>query len=157
LARREASKTMKSIVVHYQEIALKGNNRPWFIARLVRNLRAATADLGVRDIRALMGRIEIVLDDTTDWTTVRDRVSRVFGIGNFAQAGRAPLDVDAIAERILADLGDRQPRSFRVSAKRADKRFPLTSPQIEREVGGRIKQARGWVVDLGDPDLTIHV
>ena len=44
-----------------------------------------------------------------------------------------------------------------MSARRADKRFPLTSPQIEREVGGRIKEARGWTVDLDDPDLTIHV
>ena len=45
---------MKSIVLHYQEIALKGKNRPWFVARLVRNLRDATADLAVVDIRALV-------------------------------------------------------------------------------------------------------
>ena len=38
---------MKSIIVHYQEIALKGRNRPWFIARLVRNIREATADLDI--------------------------------------------------------------------------------------------------------------
>jgi thiamine biosynthesis protein ThiI len=44
-----------------------------------------------------------------------------------------------------------------VSARRADKRFPLTSPQIEREVGGRIKQAKGWTVNLDDPEFTIHV
>jgi thiamine biosynthesis protein ThiI len=44
-----------------------------------------------------------------------------------------------------------------VSARRADKRFPLTSPQLEREVGGRIKQAKGWRVNLGDPELTVHV
>jgi len=148
---------VKSIVVHYQEIALKGNNRPWFIARLVRNLREATADLGVRQVTALMGRIEVRLGQDSDWDAVRARVADVFGIGNFAQAGRAPLDVEAIASRILADLGDRQPSSFRVSARRADKRFPLTSPQIEREVGGRIKEAKGWRVQLDDPELTIHV
>ena len=44
-----------------------------------------------------------------------------------------------------------------MSARRADKRFPLTSPQIEREIGGRIKEARGWKVDLGNPELVIHV
>ena len=148
---------MKSIVLHYQEIALKGKNRPWFVARLVRNLRAATADLGVVDIRALVGRIELVLGDGADWDAVRDRVSRVFGIANFAQAGRAPLDLDAIAAQILRDLGPREPRSFRVSAKRADKRFPLPSPQIEREIGGQIKVARGWTVDLDNPEFTIHV
>jgi thiamine biosynthesis protein ThiI len=148
---------MKSIVLHYQEIALKGKNRPWFVARLVRNLKAATADLRVRDIRALVGRIELVLGEDTDWEAVRDRVSRVFGIANFAQAGRAPLDLDAIARHILDDLGDREPRTFRVSARRADKRFPLTSPEIEREIGGQIKVARGWMVDLTNPELTIHV
>lgn len=148
---------MKSVIVHYQEIALKGNNRPWFIARLVRNLKEATADLGVREVRVLMGRIEVVLGDTVEWEQVRERFSRVFGVANFARAGRAPLDVDRIAAEILEDLGDRRPRTFRVSARRADKRFPLTSPQIEREVGGRIKEARGWEVDLERPELTIHV
>jgi thiamine biosynthesis protein ThiI len=148
---------MKSIIVHYQEIALKGRNRPWFVARLVRNVRQAVADLDVREVRALMGRIEVVLGPGADWNTVKDRLDRVFGIGNFARAGRAPLDVDAIAAEILRDLDPRDPASFRVSARRADKRFPLTSPQIEREVGGRIKEARGWHVDLARPELTIHV
>ena len=148
---------MKSVIVHYQEIALKGNNRPWFIARLARNLREATRDLGVSEVRVLMGRIEVVLEDDADWSVLRGRLARVFGVANFAQAGRAALDVDAIAEAILGDLGERHPRTFRVSARRADKRFPLTSPQIEREVGGRIKEARGWTVDLDDPELTIHV
>ena len=152
-----AESFMKSVIVHYQEIALKGKNRPWFIARLVRNIRQAVAGLGVREVRVLMGRIEIVLGPDASWEAVRDRLSRVFGIGNFARAGRAPLDVDAIAAEILNDLGPDDPPTFRVSARRADKRFPLTSPQIEREVGGRIKEARGWTVDLEDPALTIRV
>jgi tRNA uracil 4-sulfurtransferase len=148
---------MQSIVIHYQEIALKGKNRPWFVARLVRNIREATKDLDVRDVRALQGRIELVLGESTTWETARDRVSTVFGIGNFAKAGRAPLDVDTIAAAILKDLGPEDPPSFRLSARRSDKRFPMTSPEIEREVGGRIKEARGWHVDLSNPALTIHV
>jgi tRNA uracil 4-sulfurtransferase len=148
---------MTSVIVHYQEIALKGKNRPWFVARLVRNLRDVTADLDVRDVRALMGRIELVLGPTARWPEIRERLSRVFGVGNFARAGRAPLDVETIAADILRSLDPTDPGSFRVSARRADKRFPLTSPQIEREVGGRIKEARGWHVDLDDPELTITV
>ena len=148
---------MQSVIVHYQEIALKGRNRPWFIARLVRGLRSATSDLDIKSVKALMGRIEIVLGPQATWEAVRDRVSRVFGVGNFARAGRAPLDVDAIARHILDDLGAMHCATFRVSARRADKRFPLTSPAIEREVGGRIKEARGWTVNLARPELTIHV
>jgi tRNA uracil 4-sulfurtransferase len=148
---------MKSVILHYQEIALKGKNRPWFVARLVRNLRQATSDLDIRTVRALMGRIEIVPGPDASWPAIRDRLTRVFGVANFAKAGSAPLDVDAIAGEILEDLGDLQTETFRVSARRADKRFPLTSPQIEREVGGRIKEARGWTVRLDDPQLTIYV
>jgi thiamine biosynthesis protein ThiI len=148
---------MRSIIVHYQEIALKGHNRPWFVSRLARNLRTATKGTGVKEVRVLMGRIEILMQDDAEWQAVRDRVSQVFGIANFAHARSAPLDVDAIATQILEDLGERSVSTFRVSARRADKRFPLTSPELEREVGGRIKEARGWTVNLSRPELTIHV
>ncbi|MDA1183646.1 MAG: tRNA 4-thiouridine(8) synthase ThiI [Acidobacteria bacterium] len=148
---------MNSLVIHYQEIALKGKNRPWFIGRLVRNLRTAVSDLDVKAVRSLMGRIEIVLGPTATREDVGDRVRRVFGIANFSYAGRTALDIDALTAAILQDLGDRTCSSFRVSAKRADKRFHLTSPQVEREVGGRIQEARGWKVDLGNPELVVHV
>ena len=148
---------MRSIVVHYQEIALKGKNRPWFLAKLVRNLRQATSDLDVKSVRALMGRIEVVLGPTATPEVVGDRIRRVFGVANFSYARRTPLDLDGIAAAILQDLGERTCGSFRVSVRRADKRFPLTSPQAEREIGGRIKEARGWRVDLEHADLVIHV
>lgn len=148
---------MTSFVVHYQEIALKGKNRPWFLARLVRNLRRATADLDVRAVRSLMGRIEIELGPSADREAVADRIKSTFGVANYSYAGRAGLDLDGIAQAVLDDLGERSCESFRVSARRADKRFPLTSPEIEREVGGRIKAVRGWRVDLGNPELTVHL
>ncbi|HEY7188143.1 MAG TPA: tRNA uracil 4-sulfurtransferase ThiI [Vicinamibacterales bacterium] len=148
---------MNSIVVHYQELALKGKNRPWFLGRLVRNLRRATSDLDVQNVRALMGRIEVVLGPDASREVVGDRIRRVFGIANFSYARRTPLDLDVVAASILQDLADRTCESFRVSVRRADKRFPLTSPQVEREVGGRIKQAKGWRVNLDEPELEIHV
>lgn len=148
---------MTSIVLHYKELALKGKNRPWFVQVLVRNLRTVLKGLDVATITSVMGRIEIELGPGAQWEEVRDRVSRVFGVANFSYAAKGPLEFAPLAARILDALGDRQPASFRVSARRADKRFPFTSPQIEREVGGLIKEARGWHVDLSQPELTIHV
>ena len=148
---------MKSVVVHYKELALKGKNRPWFIQLLVRNLKVALAGLHVAAVRSIMGRIEIELAGDTPWDEVRARLRRVFGIANFSAANRGPHDFAALAAAILADLGDRDAASFRVSATRADKRLPFTSPQAEREVGGLIKQAKGWRVDLERPALTIHL
>src|SRR5262245_33707515 len=148
---------MNSIVVHYQELALKGKNRPWFLARLVRNLREALADLDVRHVRALMGRIEVVVGPGASREVIGDRIRRTFGVANFSFPGRTPLDLDALSSAILNALGDRTCDGFRVSDGGADKRFPLTAPQSEREVGGQIKRARGWRVNLDEPDLTIHV
>lgn len=148
---------MNSIVVHYQEIALKGKNRPWFMGRLVRNLRSAVADLDVLAVRALMGRIELVLGPSASREEVGERIRRTFGVANFSYAGRTPLDLDALTAAVLRDLEGRTCSSFRVSARRADKRFPLTSPQVEREIGGRIKAARAWKVDLEQAELVIHV
>ena len=148
---------MNSVVVHYQEIALKGRNRPWFISRLARNIRTALADLDVQRVLVKVGRIEVVLGAPEAWAQVADRLQHVFGIANFSRAARVPLDIDVVAKAILDDLGSTEVSSFRVSARRADKRFPLTSPQIEREVGGRIKSAKGWRVDLDHPELTIYL
>ncbi len=148
---------MTSVIVHYQEIALKGKNRPWFVGRLVRNLRRALADLDVRAVRPLMGRIEVVLGPDATREHVGERIRRTFGIANFSYAARTPLDLDALTAAILHDLEGWTCRSFRVSVRRADKRFPMTSPQVEREVGGRIKSARGWTVDLEQADLVVHI
>jgi thiamine biosynthesis protein ThiI len=148
---------VNSIVVHYQELALKGKNRPWFLGRLVRHLRHAVSDLDVTAVRALMGRIEVVLGPTAPLEAVSDRIRHTFGVANFSLAGRSTLDIESMAQTILRDLGDRSCRTFRVSARRADKRFPMTSPQIEREVGGRIKEVKGWTVDLEDPELDIRL
>ncbi len=80
-----------------------------------------------------------------------------FGIANFSFANRGPHDFRALADSILRDVDGRQPDSFRVSVTRTDKRLPFLSPQAEREIGGFIKQATGWRVNLGQPALTIHV
>jgi thiamine biosynthesis protein ThiI len=148
---------MTSILVHYQEIALKGRNRPYFISKLVRNLRRQTSGLGVKDVRALMGRIEIVPGPEASYDALKERLVHVFGIANFSKAGRAPRDLDALAAAILTDLEGHPPASFRVSAKRGDKTFPMTSPQLERELGARIVDRFGWPVKLDHPEMTVTV
>lgn len=148
---------MTSVVIHYKELALKGRNRPWFVHTLIRHLQTVLAGLGVTGVRSVMGRVEVELGSRAQWDEVRERLSRVFGVANFSYAARGPLDLPQLASAILVALGDRTPDSFRVSVRRSDKRFPLTSPQIEREVGGRIKEHTGWRVDLEQAALTVHI
>jgi thiamine biosynthesis protein ThiI len=158
---------MTSVVIHYKELALKGKNRPWFIKILVRNVQSALAGLHVKSVRSSMGRLELEAGDDTPMDELRARLSRVFGIANFSIANHVPFGpqseihhpqfFDGLAAAVLAGLGDREAASFRVSATRSDKRLPYTSPVIEREVGGRIKEAKGWNVQLDDPEMTIRL
>jgi thiamine biosynthesis protein ThiI len=152
---------VSSVVVHYAELALKGRNRPWFLNTLVRNIREALAGLDVVKVQPLMGRIGIRLGPGADWMEVRDRLWKLPGIGNFSRATHTAPDIDAIISGVIAGLPavalSEAPASFRISARRADKRFPLPSPEIERIVGRRVQDATGWKVDLSNPAFTIHI
>jgi tRNA uracil 4-sulfurtransferase len=149
---------MRVLLAHYQEIALKGKNRVWFIRHLARNLRDALAGLDVGAVRLPMGRIDVPLGDAVSIDVVRDRVRQVFGIANFSVAHRVEADVDAIRAAVLRDLPrDRAVPSFRVEVRRAHKQFPVPSPRLERDLGGDIQAVTGWPVDLSHPALTVWI
>jgi thiamine biosynthesis protein ThiI len=148
---------MLSVVVHYGEIALKGRNRPWFIKTLVRSIATALGDLSLRDVRPLIGRIIVTLDDEAAWDEVRQRLAVLPGIGNFARAERVEPELDVMAARIGDAVAGRTAESFRVRARRADKRFATPSPEIERVIGRRVQEVTGWPVRLSRPALEIRV
>jgi thiamine biosynthesis protein ThiI len=148
---------MSSVVLHYGELALKGRNRPWFLATLTKSVRSALRGLKVKRVRSLIGRIIVTLEDDREWPEVRERLAALPGISNFALARHMPMDLDAITAAIVAELPDRPVRSFRVRARRADKRFPVPTPDIERHIGTHVQAARGWAVDLSKPELVITV
>ena len=148
---------MSAVVLHYGELALKGRNRPWFLSALTRSVRASLRGLKVRQVRSLIGRIVVTIDDDSEWPEVRERLACLPGIDNFALATRMSMDLDAIAEAIVRDLPERPVPSFRVRARRADKRFPVPTPEIERRIGARVQAARGWPVDLSNPAFVITV
>lgn len=148
---------MPCFVVHYQELALKGRNRAWFIDRLLRNLREGTVGLGVTEVRPLMGRIEVSVRPDADTDAVAARLARTFGIANYSLAERVEPTLDAMTACAVRRTEGLVAPSFRVAATRADKSFPLQSPDIERHVGGAVQRARGWAVDLDRPATVVYL
>jgi thiamine biosynthesis protein ThiI len=153
------------IVIHYAEIGLKGRNRGLFERQLQRNVRERLAGLEVADVERLSGRLLVRLGAEVGplagsghtMAAAIERLRTVPGIAYFAPAYGAPKDVAAIKAAVVEALGERSYRSFRIAARRADKNFPLTSPEINAEVGGHVQAATGWAVDLKDPGLVIHI
>jgi tRNA uracil 4-sulfurtransferase len=145
-----------NVLVHYHEIALKGGNRPFFVEKLAENLRRATADLGGK-VQVLGGRLLLRAAEPVAWEPLRARVGSVFGVANFGRTQQVPPDLDALKAALVADLGERRFASFRVTTKRSDKRFPMTSVEIDRAVGGAIHLATGVRVSLEEPELNVMV
>jgi len=154
---------MRCAIIHYHELALKGRNRPFFEQRLARNIRSAVRDVGGKQVDTLQGRIRVILQPDASWPLVRERLARVFGIANFSLAQSAPFDddttrlLDPLKSAIGEAIQDVAFATFRVSAKRSDKRLPMTSMDVEREIGAHVCQITGKAVDLRQPDVTIHI
>jgi tRNA uracil 4-sulfurtransferase len=154
------SRLRAAVIVHYHEISLKRGNRPLFLRHLARNLARATADLGKVAIRQLPGRILIELDGLTSPEAVRDRAARVCGVSSVATAYRVVSTVEAMKPAVARVVAERRFRSFRISARRAFKTYPLTSVELNRELGAFVLGGfpGGDVrVDLRHAELEIHV
>ena len=147
---------MKELVlVRYGEIFLKGLNRPYFIRALVRKIRYALRNQGAQ-VWVHDGRI--IVDGFRDLDTVIERVTRVFGVHSVCPAVEMEKDdFDAVCDQAVSMMADMK-GTFRVSARRSDKRYPMDSPAINAEMGGRILDSNPNLrVDLHEPDHVMNV
>ena len=165
------SRVKTHVIVKTHELALKGKNRPWFMRRLADNLRLATRGAGVGRVWQAQMLIGLSLDDESRWPEVRDRVRDCFGVAKFFLAYEYPQDLAAIRQALREKLAANSPhpavqdgnaagsafRSFRIVTNRADKRFPLTSPEVNREMGRFVEELTGARVDLSSPELSIYL
>jgi tRNA uracil 4-sulfurtransferase len=148
---------MDSVLVRYHEIALKKGNRAYFTELLKRNLLAAVKDLGAKEIRSLPARLLLTFKNDVPAATLIERMSTVFGVANFSIVERTARDIDALRGRILDSLNGGRFQSFRIETQRGDKTFPLTSPEINRQLGAAVKEKSGARVDLENAEFTVTV
>ncbi len=145
------------LLVHYHEISLKAGHRPMFLRHLRQNLERTTADLQPVRVVQFPGRLMLGLEGNPNPEAVRERVSRVCGIANVALAQRVASTLEAIKSAVGRMIEGRQFESFRITARRAFKTYPLTSVEINRELGTFVLERVKTRVDLEHPALTIHV
>ena len=135
------------LVQLFHELALKGKNRPFFLKRAKAHVRRALKGLGV----ALEGEWPMALLfrlPEEAWPEAKARLQDTLGVERFARVHRTPPDLEALKAALEKALEGRAFGSFRITAKRSDKAFPLTSPEIERALGAFAKGKTGAPVRL---------
>ncbi|BAW01816.1 thiazole biosynthesis/tRNA modification protein ThiI [Thermus thermophilus] len=131
----------------FHELALKGKNRPFFLKRAKAHVRRALKGLGA----VLEGEWPMALLfrlPEAAWPEAKARLQDTLGVEGFARVVRTPPDLEALKAALEKALEGQAFRSFRITAKRSDKAFPLTSPEIERALGAFVKERTGAQVRL---------
>ena len=153
---------MKEIIlIKNGELALKGLNRRTFEDMLVKNMRRRLESIG--KFKFTVAQSTIVAEpenESIDLDEAVERIGKVFGIAGFSRAAAVEKDMDVILKSAEEYLAPQllTVRSFKVEAKRADKKFPLQSPEICRETGGYLlRKFPHLEVDVHNPDMVVTV
>ncbi len=143
------------LLVRYGEIFLKGQNRPTFMRALVKRIKYAVKDLGAT---VYLYDARIFVTDYDDQEEAIRRVTKVFGVHSVCPAIEMPKeDFEAVAAQAVTMMAEFS-GTFKVFARRSDKRYPFDSPTINGEIGHRILQAnRNLSVDVKHPEHVLNV
>ncbi|MBR1528489.1 MAG: tRNA 4-thiouridine(8) synthase ThiI [Oscillospiraceae bacterium] len=153
---------MKEIVlVKYGEMALKGQNKSSFEDILFKNIKFRLKSVGKFKYSSAQSTIYIEPDEETiDLDEVISKLQKVFGIAAICRACVCEKDFADIQAKTVEYLREtlEDAKSFKVEAKRADKKFPMKSPEICMELGGTICEAFPEIaVDVHHPEVTVIV
>ncbi|MBE6845401.1 MAG: tRNA 4-thiouridine(8) synthase ThiI [Ruminococcus sp.] len=149
------------ILIKYGEMALKGMNKRTFEDVLVKNIKRRIKFLGKTEITRAQSTIYIKpLEESFDMDEAMERLQKVFGIAALCRAAVCEKDFGNISEVACEYLEETltYAKTFKVNAKRSDKRFPMKSPEICRELGGvLLKKFSHLEVDVNNPEITVTV
>ena len=152
---------MKEIIlIKNGELALKGLNRRSFEETLARNIQRAAAPYGGVKVWRSQSTMFVTPLEGTDIEDAVEAISKVFGIAALSRAAEVPKSMEAILPAVCKYMNDElnDAKTFKVNAKRADKKFPLKSPEICAETGEYILERFPHLsVDVHDPDLVVTV
>lgn len=147
--------TEKVIIIRYAEIHLKGKNRGFFERLFTVNLERGLKGLR-HELRRTSGRYLVEKFDAERTEEIEERISNVFGVHSYSVGVKTEAELDAVFACALSVCPEEG--TFKVETHRADKRFPMTSMQVNAELGARLLAARpNLKVDVREPKSYVYV
>ena len=145
----------KVIIVRYAEIHLKGKNRGYFERVFCVNLEKALKGLR-HELRRTSGRYLVAGFQDRDAEEICERIARVFGVHSYSLGYRVPNDLDSIFE--AAKIVSPREGTFKVDTHRADKKYPMTSPELNAEIGAKLlEEFPALKVDVREPQHVVYL
>lgn len=148
-------------MVKYGEIALKGINKKTFEDMLQSNIKRRLKKIGQFGYERMQSTIYIEpLDENSDVDEAVEALKKVFGIGAIQKCAVYPKDIETVKANLGGYLADalENAKTFKIEAKRADKTFPLTSPEIQQQLGDAVLDAFPNIgVDVHSPEVTVRL
>ena len=148
----------REILIKFGEIFLKGENKEKFEKALFDNINQKISKFGIFNIKK-MGSVLAISGENTE--KILDIIKKIFGIAAFSYAYKVNKNMDEIKnaaeEEIKEKIKNKNIKSFKIEAKRADKSFCLNSPEICTEIGEFILKKFDLKVDVHNPDLIIKI
>ena len=149
-------------IVRCGEVALKGMNKPYFEKTLVERIRKKLKNMDGVEVSRREGLIFIRSDKKHDAESIVKNVSRVFGVASISPAVEAESELNKIGEASVEfmkkQIEERGVKTFKVEAKRADKKFPVKSPEIARIIGAKILiGCKVLKVDVHNPECRLFI
>ena len=145
----------KVIIVRYAEIHLKGKNRGYFERVFCVNLEKALKGLR-HELRRTSGRYLVAGFQDRDADEICERIARVFGVHSYSLGYRVPNDLDSVFE--AAKIVSPRDGTFKVDTHRADKKYPMTSPELNAEIGAKLlEEFPALKVDVREPQHVVYL
>ncbi len=144
-------------VIHYGEVGLKGANRAFFEGQLMKNIKTALSDFYPASIVKFHGRLILPVTSPDLMNTIEERLSRIFGIVYFAPAFLVPQEMEIIEAAARYVMQHIKFESFAIKTRRAQKKFPFTSQEVNIRVGAAVQHQSGARVDLSQPEVTCYI
>ena len=151
---------MKEIILLKQgELVLKGLNRRTFEEKLLKNIRYSLFPIGKFKIYTAQSTVYIEpLSDDIDMKKTAEKLKKVFGIASLCRSCVCDKNITDMEEKAVEYLKEDllKAKTFRVEARRSDKKFPLTSPQIAAQIGGKVLECFPHLkVTMDNPEIVI--
>ena len=149
-------------IVRCGEVALKGMNKPYFERMLAERIRKLLKKFDGVSVYRHEGLIFVRADRSLDKQAIIREISKVFGVASISPAMECESTMEdigqAAVEYMMEAIQERGVKTFKVEAKRADKNFPVKSPDISRRIGAAVlKGCKVLRVDVHNPDCRLFV